>query len=248
MGPDPVFTAWETVYRRPMFFRFLPLLAAALPLLAMFGALWLGIAYEALPACFPPLDGCISISATGRKPPGSFLFRALMLPHALLLVFLWYLTVLWLRTLDAGLRRSTSAAIMISGIVGALALVVYVTFLGTREPPYEFMRRVGIYFGYLGTALAQLIVALALAQICKARQDERILKLARTLLSLCAIAFGLGILNILLRAVLTETDAIENRIEWIASVVMQGYFLVLFFAWRSTEMTTSVRVRKPGVG
>ena len=138
-----------------MLFRFIPLLAAALPLVAMFGALWIGIASDTFPPCFPPLDGCMSISATGRKPPGSFLFRAVMLPHALLLAFLWYLTVLWLRSLDADLRRSTTTAILVSGLVGSLALIVYVTFLGTKEPFYEFMRRVGIYFGYLGTALAQ---------------------------------------------------------------------------------------------
>jgi hypothetical protein len=230
-----------------MLLRYLPLLAAVLPLIAMFGALWIGVAYEALPKCFPPLDGCFSISATGRKPPGSFLFRALMLPHALLLVFVWHLSVLWLRSLDADLRDSRSTAIMISGCIGALALVFYVTFLGTKEPLYEFMRRFGIYFAFLGTALAQLFVALALARISKALQDKRLLRVARTLLSLCAITFGLGILNIVLRAALSETDAIENRIEWIASILMQGYFLVLFLAWRLTGMTTSVRVRKSGV-
>ena len=231
-----------------MMFRFLPLLAAALPLVAMFGALWIGIASETLPACFPPLDGCITISATGRKPPGSFLFRAVMLPHALLLAFLWYLTVLWLRSLDADLRRSTTNAVLISGLVGSLALIVYVTFLGTKEPIYEFMRRAGIYFGYLGTALAQLFVALALARISKALADERLRKAARFLLAVCVVAFCLGILNSVLKLVLEDADASENRIEWIVSVLMQSYFLVLFLAWRSTDMTTLVRVRKPGNG
>jgi NADH:ubiquinone oxidoreductase subunit 6 (subunit J) len=137
---------------------------------------------------------------------------------------------------------------MISGIIGALALAIYVTFLGTREPLYEFMRRFGIYFAYLGTALAQFLVALALARISKALQYERVLKTARILLTLCAVTFGLGILNIVLRAVLEDTDASENRIEWIASILMQVYFLVLFLAWRSTDMTTLVRVRKSAVG
>lgn len=228
-----------------MLLRFVPLLAGALPLIAMFGALWIGVAYETLPACFPPLDGCLSISATGRKPPGSFLFRALMLPHSLLLVFLWYLSVLWLRSLEADLRKSTATAILISGCIGALALIVYVTFLGTREPLYEFMRRFGIYFAFLGTAIAQLLVALALARISKALHNERLLRLARVLLTLCAAAFALGILNSVLKAVLPDANASENQIEWIASVLMQIYFLVLFIAWRSTGMTALVRVRKP---
>jgi hypothetical protein len=231
-----------------MLLRFLPLLAAALPLIAMFGALWIGVAYETLPACFPPLDGCLSISATGRRPPGSFLFRAMMLPHALLLVFVWYFTTQWLRSLDPNLRSATSGAILVSGVVGALALIVYVTFLGTRAPLYEFMRRFGIYFAFLGTALAQLLVALALARISKVMQNQRLLQVARILLTLCAVTFGLGILNSVLRAVLIDTDVSENQIEWIASILIQIYFLVLFIAWRSTGMTTSVRVRKPGVG
>jgi uncharacterized membrane protein YidH (DUF202 family) len=231
-----------------MMFRFIPLLAAALPLIAMFGALWIGIASEALPACFPPIDGAISISATGRKPPGSFLFRAIMLPYALLLAFLWYLSVLWLRSLDADLRRATTNAILISGLVGSLALIVYVTFLGTKEPLYEFMRRVGIYFGYLGTALAQLFVALALARISKVLHDERLRKAARLLVAVCVVTFCLGILNSVLKMILEDADASENRIEWIASILMQSYFFVLFLAWRSSDMTTLVRVRKPGVG
>jgi len=231
-----------------MLLRFLPLLAAALPLIAMFGALWIGVVYETLPACFPPLDGCLSISATGRRPPGSFLFRAMMLPHSLLLVFLWYFTTQWLRSLDPDLRSATSSAILVSGVVGALALIVYVTFLGTRAPLYEFMRRFGIYFAFLGTALAQVLVALALARISRALQDERLLRLARVLLTLCAVTFGLGVLNSVLKTVLLDSNATENQIEWIASVLIQIYFLVLYIAWRSTGMTTSVRVRKPGVG
>jgi len=231
-----------------MLFRFIPLLAATLPLVAMFGALWIGMASEALPACFPPIDGAISISATGRTPPGSFLFRALMLPHALLLAILWYLTVLWLRSLDADLRRSTANAILISGLVGSLALVLYVTFLGTKEPFYEFMRRIGIYFAYLGTALAQLLVAIALTRISTALQDERLRKAAKFLLAICVVTFCLGILNSVLKTILEDADASENRIEWIASVLMQAYFFVLFLAWRSTDMTTLVRVRKPRVG
>jgi uncharacterized membrane protein len=127
-------------------------------------------------------------------------------------------------------------------------LIVYVTFLGTRAPLYEFMRRFGIYFAFLGTALAQLLVALALARISKVMQNQRLLQVARILLTLCAVTFGLGILNSVLRAVLIDTDVSENQIEWIASILIQIYFLVLFIAWRSTGMTTSVRVRKPGVG
>ncbi|MDX2410837.1 MAG: hypothetical protein QNK34_02665, partial [Woeseiaceae bacterium] len=94
----------------------------------------------------------------------------------------------------------------------------------------------------------QLFVALALARISKALADERLHKAARFLVAICVVTFCLSILNSVLKLVLEDAGASENRIEWIASVLIQSYFFVLFLAWRSTDMTTLVRVRKPGVG
>jgi hypothetical protein len=226
-----------------MVLRILPLLAGILPLIAMFGAYWLGVYNEVVPACIPFIDGCTSISATGRKPPGSFLFRAIMLPQAALLSAVWYVTVLWLRSLHADLRASTSTAILISGIIGALALIVYVTFLGTKEPIYEFMRRTGIYFGFLGIALAQLFTALALVRISRLANRKSLSRLAQTMLGLCLATFAFGVINVVFKMILSDVDAMENRIEWIASVLMQCYFFVMYFAWRETGITGFVSVR-----
>jgi len=225
-----------------MMLRILPLLAGILPLIAMFGAFWIGVANDVLPACIPFVDGCVSISATGRKPPGSFLFRAIMLPQAVLLTAVWYFSALWLLALDAGARPKIARLMIISGLLGAAALVVYVTFLGTKEPIYEFMRRTGIYFGFLGTAVAQLSLALALVRVARETHREKLQKIAVFLLWLCALPFALGILNMILRAILEDSNATENRIEWIASLLMQLYFFGLYMAWRSTNLTAAVRV------
>jgi hypothetical protein len=226
-----------------MLLRILPLLAGILPLIAMFGAFWLGVHNDVVPACIPFVDGCTSISATGRKPPGSFLFRAIMLPQAPLLLAVWYVTVLWLRSLHPDLRQSTARAILLSGIIGALALIVYVTFLGTKEPIYEFMRRTGIYFGFLGIALAQLFTAIAVVRVSKLIGRDRLLKLARLMLGLCLAMFALGIINVVFKIIFADADAMENRIEWIASVLMQCYFFVMYFAWRETGISAAVSVR-----
>jgi len=225
-----------------MVLRILPLLAGILPLIAMFGAFWLGVHNDVVPACIPFVDGCTSISATGRKPPGSLLFRAIMLPQAPLLLAVWYITVLWLRSLHPNLRQSTATAILLSGIIGALALIVYVTFLGTKEPIYEFMRRTGIYFGFLGMALAQLFTAIAVVRVSKIIGREGLLKLARLMLGLCLATFTIGVINVVFKMILADADAMENRIEWIAAVLMQCYFLVLYFAWRETGVDAAVSV------
>ena len=215
--------------------RWLPLLAGVLPLIAMFGAFAIGVAAGTLPDCNPIIDGCRSISATGRQPPGSFLFRAIMMPQAVILAFMWYLSCQWLRQLPPGIGRGRETAILVAGIVNPVALIIYVTFLGTSEPIYEFMRRVGIYFGFLGIAVAQLLIALALM-----RTELR--SLAKIMLGLIFVVFGIGILNLVLKATLADPDPAENRIEWIASILLQAWFFVLLIAWRRTDAHFSVRL------
>jgi hypothetical protein len=227
-----------------MVLRLLPLVAGILPLIAMFGAFWLGVHNDVIAACIPFVDGCTSISATGRKPPGSFLFRGIMLPQAAVLIALWYFTVAWLQSLQPGRRPALSTAILVSGMIGALALIIYVTFLGTREPLYEFMRRTGIYFGFLGIALAQLLTAIALKRIANLASRERLSKHAKTMLGLCLTTFALGVINVFFKMTLADADAMENRIEWIASVLMQCYFFVMYLAWRETGVAAVVSVRQ----
>jgi len=231
-----------------MLVRWLPLIIGAAPLLAVHVAFLIAVEYGYLPACIPYLDGCTSISATGRYPPANLLFRAVEMPIAFALLMLWPFVVQWLRELDPALPARSAQAILVSGTAGALALIVYVTFLGTTMPVYEFMRRFGIYFYFLGTALAQVLTAVALRRASRPLRDPVLNGLCSALLCLCALPFVLGLLNLVLKASLADPDAVENGIEWTASLMMQVYFLVLFAAWRHTgfavEATLRVRPRR----
>ncbi len=209
--------------------RFLPLVVATLPLAGVTAAYWLNVDAGVLPACLPFLDGCVSISATGRYLPGSMPFRAALLPQAALLCVAWWISVEWLRA-HSFARPRLHRLILVSGIAGALALIVYVTFLGTSHPVYEFMRRFGIYFYFLGTVLAQLLLT-----ICLQRSVLR-----RAMLLIVAMLFALGIANLCLKLILADPDAIENSIEWVSAFLMQCWFVLLFVAWRRTGL--SVRV------
>ena len=54
------------------------------------------------------------------------------------------------------------------------------------------------------------------------------------------LPFVLGLLNFTLKAVLDDADRIENRIEWIVTLSMQLWFVLLYFAWRTTGFRVSV--------
>lgn len=209
--------------------RALPLFVGLVPVLAVTAAYWLNVEAGVLPSCMPLLDGCISISAAGRYTPGSMPFRAALLPQAALLVVLWWVSVGWLKSISSALRNHQ--AILICGAVGALALVLYVTFLGTTGPFYEFMRRFGIYFYFLGTVLSQILLTWSMPRS----------RLRSVMLAVIAAPFVLGLLNLVQKAVLADSDNIENRIEWIAAVLMQVWFVLLYFAWRKSGIAVIVR-------
>jgi len=224
-----------------MTIRALPLVAGIVPVVGVSLAYWLGVSSGVLPACSPFLDGCVSISATGRYMPASLLFQAVMLPQAVLLVFLWYFAAQWLRSISP--KTKAPWAIVAAGVIGALALILYVTFLGTRGPFYEFMRRFGIYFYFLGTATAQLTLAVALLAYARQSAARRLKRTATGMLWLCGLPFALGILNLTLKAVLDDADSAENQIEWISALFMQAYFVLVYFAWRETDFAISVTTR-----
>lgn len=213
-----------------MLLRALPLLIAILPLAGATVSHWIAARYGLVPGCIPYLEGCTSISATGRYEPASFLFRAVFFPLAGVLIVFWPLTVVWLRSLGEK-TRAKQRLIVVAGVFGGLSLIVYVTFLGTNQPFYEFMRRYGIYGYFLGTAVAQLSLALASRHL----PGIRAIKGTGALLWLALLPFLLGILNLILKGILDDADRWENRIEWIAALSMQLYYVMVWWLWRATR-------------
>lgn len=221
-----------------MLLRALPLITGLLPIIGIHASYWLAIQSARVPACLPYITGCTSVSSVGRYPPASFLFKAIMLPEAVLLMVFWLCSAAWLQSLDAksGIARPfRNIRLAIVGCLGALALIVYVTFLGTHESFYEFMRRFGVYWFFLLTLLAQLDLSLRLRNWVVQNQHHSLLGLSRLLVTLAILPFLLGILNMVLKVVLTEADATENMIEWIALLLMQCHIALIFLAWRDTE-------------
>lgn len=212
-----------------MLVRALPLIAAVAPLIGINVAYWIGASNDVLPSCIPYLDGCTSISSTGRYPPGDRLFRAILLPQSTVLAFTWYFAVLWLKSLKPATK--VGPVILVSGIAGAGALVLYVSYLASNDPFYEIMRSYGVYIYFGGTALAQLALSLSLDRS----------PMQRAMVWITVTPWALGIINFAQKAILGSLNSNENRIEWIASLLMQVWFVLLWITWRRTQLAVVVR-------
>ena len=232
-----------------MLLRLLPLITGFAPIFAAHASYLIGIRAGVLRACMPYIEGCTSISATGRYPPASFLFKSVMMPEAILLAAYWLFSVAWLRSLSRAAGRSGTVGTSVAafGIAGALFLIVYVTFLGTQGPVYDFMRRFGVYLYFLFTVIAQLILAGKILSLSSSLQIPTVARITKYQLTVALIPFALGILNLILKAVLDDADASENIIEWIFALLMHSYFLLSYFAWRTTGFDAAFSVDRSRV-
>lgn len=220
------------------------LLVGVLPIVTVNVCLLLSIQAATIPACVPYIEGCTSVSAAGRNPPSIYLFRGVMLPVAAALVLFWYLNARWLDLLqgrDGGKRH----AILWLGVIAAVFLGLYVSFLGSAGEFARMMRRYGIFVFFGFTALAQLLSGRDLLRIAGTLGDRRLARYARAILGLCLAMLVLGLTNVLAKAVMTDADAVENSIEWNFAILMQAYFLIIWRAWRKTGLSSRLRLEPP---
>lgn len=227
-----------------MILRIVPLLTGILPIVAINVCYVIAVQAEHVAYCIPYLEGCTSVSSTGRSPPQSYVFKAVMLPNAIMLMVYWVLCVAWLRSLDkaAGRDAGSGMAIGILGVISAVCLILYVTFLGTEEPFYRFMRRFGVYVYFAFSVFAQLILAIKVLPFALDRKDNVLLGITKVQLVLAIVPFLLGALNLLLKETLENSDPAENMIEWNYSLLMQLYFVLTYFSWKQTGFTADFAV------
>jgi hypothetical protein len=232
-----------------MLIRLLPLLTGFAPIFAAHVSYLIAIRAGVLPACMPYIAGCTSISATGRYPPSSFLFKSVMMPESILMAAYWLFSVAWLRALErtAGRRADGGTMVGVFGVAGALFLIVYVTFLGTEGPVYDFMRRYGVYLYFLFTVIAQLLLAAKILSVSSVLQIPLVVRITKYQLGLALVPFALGVLNLVLKATLDDAVASERIIEWMFALLMHGYFLLSYFSWRATGFGASFTVERTRV-
>ncbi len=161
----------------------------------------------------------------------------------------WLFSVAWLRALSrtAGRGDKVGTSIAVFGVTGALFLIVYVTFLGTQGPVYDFMRRYGVYLYFLFTVVAQLLLVAKVMSVSSSLRIPRVVAITKIQLAVTLIPFVLGILNLVLKAVLEDAVATERIIEWIFALLMHSYFLLSYFSWRATGYDASFAVERARV-
>lgn len=193
----------------------LALVTGLLPIIAVNLAYVVAAATGAVPPCLPYLDGCTSISSTGRVFPSVWIFKPLMAASGIAMA--WFFLVADRQTSKPDARLAVLTG---CGLAGALALLMYIVFLGSEGPTYRLLRRYGVslYFGFV--FLGQLLLARRLARGSANPRG------ARLMLTICGFLLALGLVSIPITNFVADKDIIENIIEWNFALVLQINFLI----------------------
>lgn len=220
-----------TATLHPRLLAALALAASLLPLSAIHLSWWLSSGAELIPSCNPYTQGCTTVSATGRAGSAFYLFKALMMPAALIFALYWMALAAWLR-LQLQVRL-TARLLVLLGLIAAGFLILYTAYLGSEVAAFRIYRRVGASCFFGASFLAEVLASAAIWN----RRASLPGMLPHLLLALvlAQLALGLGSLPITLLTEDPFKDAWENRIEW--------QFTLLMMLFPAATMSLLARVR-----
>lgn len=223
----------------------LPLVAGLLPAIAVLLALAI-FAGEGGSSCNPFIDDCVSISRMARHGLANHLFRALVLPGAVLQMLTWLVAARAFAA--AGLARRDAFPLALLGVCAGVTLVVYGSFLGSDGEVYRWLRRWGtlIYFG--GTYLAMLIFARASQRLHVAHRLALPRSHGRVMLALLAFIAAISLCHVFasVEGFADLEDRIENATEWWGSLALTLIFVTMASLWRRWGLAATISLQRPG--
>ena len=216
-----------------------PLLAGLLPVATVIVCYALSASAGHIPACIPLLEGCTTISSAGRYGISYLLFKAGMLPTAGLLILFWPACRRWFLALGGtdsfGLR-----AMVWLGVISAIFLILYAVFLGSDGDIYRLLRRFGVTVHFSFAYLAQVLL---LNRLWDARREQSFRLphyISSCMLAVSVVMLLLGLISIPVGEIIADPDdRIINVIEWNFALLLFGWYLLPWLAWRYADLVST---------
>ncbi len=203
----------------------LPLWAAVVPLGTVIICYLVAVNLGHVPACIPNFTGCTSVSSTGRMPPESLIFRAGMLPTALVLALFWQRCATFLAL--GGQSGARLHMLRVLGIFAAISLVTYSVTLGFEDDVYRQLRRAGI----VGFALATFAAQVLMISCYRPMRTVATEKLVHWLIVLCWVLPLLSVSAEVAKWAGVPRHAANNTVAWNAFVAASAYYAVIARIW-----------------
>ncbi len=220
----------------------LPLLIFLVSFTGVAVSLWLSRSFGLVEHCRVFIDGCISISASGRQEPAVFVFRATIIPVGVLLMLVWWLNVRWL-ALVAHVGRMQRVAIHLLGTASPLLLICYIALIGSAGEIDHAIRQTVITSYFPATLLAKIMLARTLLN---ERHPAVPLWLPLTMLLVAATLLTLAVASVIFAQLLDDPSVAHNRMQWSGTLAFSAWYLLLARAWRLTGFSGQLELGSGG--
>ncbi len=212
----------------------LPLTLCLLPVLTGVCAYVISSSAGLIPACNPLVEGCTTISSAGRYGYAYPLFKAGMIPAAIMLGFFWPLCRRWF--LSLGGADSFGLRIMAwLGAISAVFLILYSVFLGSQGDFYSLMRRFGVTIYFSFSYLSQVLL---LNRLWDERGTGRLgvpNYVSTWMFVISLLMFAMGLYSIPVGQMIPDPDdRVINIIEWNFALLLSGWYLLPWIAWKKS--------------
>ena len=167
--------------------------------------------------CLPIIDGCTSISKVGRYGISFYLYKILVIPSVILMMYFW---------LKVYLDIYKNVFLLLLSLVACIFLIIYLIALGFDGSIYRFMREVGIFVFFVFMPLCQIWLTISTPS------DTIKTKFFLYLLILLFIGFCFVYFYILP----LDKDNYENIIEWNFAFCIFLFFPIFSYSLRKTNV------------
>lgn len=145
--------------------------------------------------CLPIIDGCTSISKVGRYGISFYLYKILVIPSVILMIYFW---------LKVYLDVYKNIFLLLLSFIACIFLIIYLIALGFDGPIYRFMREVGIFAFFVFMPICQIWLT--------ASAPKELLK-TKFFLYLLILLF-IGFCFVYFYILPMDNNNYENIIEW----------------------------------
>ena len=180
---------------------------------------------DLVPSCIPFVDGCTSISRSGRNFPVNIFFKFFLFLSGILILFYWYYNYIFFKKKNKLIKFN-----FIFGILSIFFLFLYLLFLGDNSYYYKFFRKIGIFIYLLFSVISGLILSIIYYKQKKIFNS----KLVNIKLYLNCLITSCGIILFpFMIAKIENVSEIRNIISWNYFFLIQINFLLSHFIWKN---------------
>lgn len=176
-----------------------------------------------VPSCIPNIEGCTSISRTGRNYPVNIFFKSFLFLTGFFVFFYWFQNYNYFKKykftlINYGFLLST---------ISIIFLFLYLIFLG-ESSYYKFFRKVGIFIYILFSIISELFLSIIYYKNIK--KNKFFIKL-KLYLSIIIIFLAIFLFPLMVMKI-NNISELRNIISWNYFLLIQLNFLITYFIWK----------------